>query len=131
LASLSKRFTTLSCFNRLVLESDSLSIASVLLDSSASGEGRAADPSAVVRICADAFNLIERHGTHSANMAVMRVDHLDVLAFIDAKAVDGVFQHFKLSIALTDIFREKAVSEDLQPCTCEWNCEKMLPRRIM
>jgi ribonucleoside-diphosphate reductase alpha chain len=91
------------------------------LDSSASGEGRAAGPFAFLRICADAFNLIEQHGRHSANMAGMPVDHPDVLAFIDAKAVDCAFEHFNRSIALTNIFTEE--SSERSPSTMHMSME--------
>jgi ribonucleoside-diphosphate reductase alpha chain len=39
-----------------------------------------------------------------ANMAVLRVDHPDIEAFIDAKRVPGRLENFNLSVAVTEAF---------------------------
>jgi ribonucleoside-diphosphate reductase alpha chain len=39
---------------------------------------------------------------HGAMMAVMRCDHPDIEAFIDAKSVAGALSHFNLSVLVTD-----------------------------
>ena len=92
--------------------------------------GAASGPLSFLRIYSEAFRIIQQHGRHGANMAVMRVDHPDILEFIDAKAECGKFENFNFSVGITDEFMERVMNKDPRPWMCEWKGEKMKPRMI-
>ncbi|OHT08046.1 Ribonucleotide reductase, all-alpha domain containing protein [Tritrichomonas foetus] len=92
--------------------------------------GSSSGPLSFLRIYSEAFRIIQQHGRHGANMAMMRVDHPDILEFIEAKAVNGTFENFNFSVGLTDDFMERVINNDPSPWMCEWNGEKLKPRYI-
>lgn len=92
--------------------------------------GSSSGPLSFLRIYAEAFRIIQQHGRHGANMAIMRVDHPDIIEFIHAKEQPGTYENFNFSVAFTDEFMERVIKNDPSPWMCEWNGEKMAPRYI-
>ncbi len=92
--------------------------------------GVASGPVSFLHVYNDAFGVIKQQNRHGANMAVMRVDHPDILEFIHCKDIEGEIKNFNVSVGLTNEFMEKVRDNDPSPWLCEWKGEKMKPRRI-
>lgn len=80
----------------------------------------ASGPVSFLKIYNNAFGIIQQQNRHGANMAVMRVDHPDILDFIRCKNVEGDLGNFNISIGLTDEFMRQAFDPDYENVT--WTC---------
>jgi ribonucleoside-diphosphate reductase alpha chain len=94
-------------------------------------QGTSSGPVSFLKAYNQSFGVIKQQGRHGANMGVMRIDHPDVLEFIESKWEEGSIANFNISIAMTDEFMEAVQSGSKEPWMCEWKGEKMKPRTII
>lgn len=83
--------------------------------------GQASGPISFLHVYNTAFGVIKQQNRHGANMAVMSVEHPDILEFIHCKDVEGDLKNFNVSVGLTDRFMKAVEKDDPSPWRCYWN----------
>ncbi|MEK7174299.1 MAG: adenosylcobalamin-dependent ribonucleoside-diphosphate reductase [Patescibacteria group bacterium] len=92
--------------------------------------GVSSGPVSFLKVYNEAFGIIKQQGRHGANMAMMQIDHPDVLDFIRSKEVEGAIRNFNISIKLTDEFMAQLTEKPDTQWYCTWKGEKVKPHRV-
>lgn len=93
--------------------------------------GVSSGPISFLKVYNEAFGTIKQQGRHGANMAMMGVDHPDILDFIRSKEIEGEIRNFNISIKVTDEFMRMAMEEPDKQWYCAWQGDKVKPRKVL
>jgi len=92
--------------------------------------GIASGPISFLKVYNKAFGVIKQQNRHGANMAVMNVEHPDILEFVHCKAKEGELRNFNISVGLTNRFMSAVYNNDQTPWKAVHNGKEYSPRRI-
>ncbi|MDO8577397.1 MAG: adenosylcobalamin-dependent ribonucleoside-diphosphate reductase, partial [Candidatus Wildermuthbacteria bacterium] len=93
-------------------------------------QGVASGPVSFLRVYDAAFGTIKQQSRHGANMAMMRVDHPDVLDFIHSKEHEGAIRNFNISVTVTDEFMEALIKKPDSLWMCTFKEKKVKPHKV-
>ncbi len=93
--------------------------------------GSSSGPVSFLKVYNEAFGTIKQQGRHGANMAMMSVDHPDILDFIRSKEKEGEIANFNISVKVTDDFMDKVVNSPDTQWYCNWKGVKTKPHKVL
>lgn len=93
--------------------------------------GTSSGPVAFLDVYNHAFGIIKQQGRHGANMAMMSVDHPDILDFIECKKIEGSIRNFNVSIKVTDKFMKDLIENPKKKWMCTWKGKKVKPNKVL
>lgn len=93
--------------------------------------GFSSGPISFLKVYNEAFGTIKQQGRHGANMAMMQIDHPDILDFIRAKEVEGEIRNFNISVKVTDEFMKTLLDKPNEQWYCTWNGAKTKPHKVV
>ena len=94
-------------------------------------QGFSSGPVSFLKVYNEAFGTVKQQGRHGANMAMMQINHPDVLDFVRAKAVEGEISNFNISVKLTDEFMQALLERPDTQWYCQWNGAEIKPQRVI
>ena len=92
----------------------------------------ASGPVGWIRMYHNTFSEIKQRGRHGANMAVLSVEHPDILEFINCKRVEGSIHTFNISVGITRRFMQDVIDNVNTPWMTVFNgveCEARYIKR--
>lgn len=94
-------------------------------------QGVASGPVSFLKVYNEAFGTIKQQGRHGANMAMMSINHPDILDFIKCKEIEGEIRNFNISVKVTDEFMKLLIEKPNTQWYCEWGGKKMKPHKVL
>jgi len=91
---------------------------------------KSSGPISFLYIYNESFGVIKQKGRNGANMAVMSVEHPDILEFIGSKRVEGSLRNFNISVGLTNRFMEQVKSNSSEYWKCRFGGKLYDPRIV-
>jgi len=94
-------------------------------------QGVSSGPVSFLKVYNEAFGIIKQQGRHGANMAMIQIDHPDILDFVRSKEVEGEIRNFNISVKVTDEFMKQLMDKPNTQWMCQWKGVKTKPRRVL
>lgn len=81
-------------------------------------DGDSSGPVSFLQAYNKAFAVIKQQNRHGANMAIMSVEHPDILDFVACKRKETDLVCFNISVGLTDRFMQQVEADSCEPWIC-------------